>query len=48
MVFEQALADYDVAKKICGLLIKAESLRRELASRIETTASVVCHLKVAD
>ena len=46
--FEQALADYDVARKIYDLRTKAGLSQRELARRIGTTASVICQLEDAD
>jgi len=46
--FEQALADYDVARKIYDLRTAAELSQRELAKRIGTTASVICQLEDAD
>ena len=46
--FEEALADYDVARKICELRSKAGLSQRELARRIGTTASVICQLEDAD
>ena len=47
-VFEQALADYHVARKIYDLRTKAELSQRELARRVGTTASVICQLEDAD
>ena len=46
--FEQALADYDVARKIYDLRTNAGLSQRELARRIGTTASVICQLEDAD
>ncbi len=46
--FEQALADYDVARKIYDLRSAAGLSQRELARRIGTTASVICQLEDAD
>ena len=46
--FEEALADYDVARKIYDLRAKAGLSQRELARRIRTTASVICQLEDAD
>ena len=46
--FEEALADYDVARKIYDLRAKAGLSQRELARRIGTTASVICQLEDAD
>ena len=46
--FEEALADYDVARKICELRSKAGLSQRELAKRIGSTASVICQLEDAD
>ena len=46
--FEEAIADYDVARKIYGLRTKAGFSQRELARRIGTTASVICQLEDAD
>jgi ribosome-binding protein aMBF1 (putative translation factor) len=46
--FEQALADYDVARKIYDLRAKAGLSQRDLARRIGTTASVICQLEDAD
>ena len=46
--FEEALADYDVARKIYDLRTKAGLSQRELARRIGTTASVICQLEDAD
>ena len=46
--FEEALADYDVARKIYELRSKAGLSQRELARRIGTTASVICQLEDAD
>ncbi|UCC29134.1 MAG: XRE family transcriptional regulator [Phycisphaerales bacterium] len=46
--FEEALADYDVARRIYDLRTKAELSQRELARRIGTTASVICQLEDAD
>ena len=46
--FEQALADYDVARKIYDLRTKGGLSQRELARRIGTTASVICQLEDAD
>lgn len=46
--FEQALADYDVARKIYDLRTKVGLSQRELARRIGTTASVICQLEDAD
>ena len=46
--FEQALADYDVARKIYDLRTTAGLSQRELARRIGTTASVICQLEDAD
>ncbi len=46
--FEEALADYDVARKIYDLRSKAGLSQRELARRIGTTASVICQLEDAD
>ncbi|MCH9002293.1 MAG: XRE family transcriptional regulator [Planctomycetes bacterium] len=46
--FEEALADYDVARKIYDLRTKAGFSQRELARRIGTTASVICQLEDAD
>lgn len=46
--FEEALADYDVARKIYELRSKAGLSQRELAKRIGTTASVICQLEDAD
>ncbi len=46
--FEQALADYDVARKIYDLRAKAGLSQRELAKRVGTTASVICQLEDAD
>jgi ribosome-binding protein aMBF1 (putative translation factor) len=46
--FEQALADYDVARKIHELRTKAGLSQRELARRVGTTASVICQLEDAD
>ncbi len=46
--FEQALADYDVARKIYDLRTKAGLSQRKLAQRIGTTASVICQLEDAD
>ncbi len=47
-VYEQALADYDVARKIYDLRAKAGLSQRELARRVGTTASVICQLEDAD
>ena len=46
--FEEALADYDVARKIYDLRTKAGLSQRELARRIGTTASIICQLEDAD
>jgi len=46
--FEQALADYDVARKIYDLRSAADLSQRELAKRVGTTASVICQLEDAD
>ncbi len=46
--FEEALADYDVARRICDLRTKAGLSQRELARRIGTAASVICQLEDAD
>jgi len=46
--FEEALADYDVARRIYDLRTKAGLSQRELARRIGTTASVICQLEDAD
>ncbi len=46
--FEEAIADYDVARKIYDLRTKAGFSQRELARRIGTTASVICQLEDAD
>ncbi len=46
--FEEALADYDVARKLYDLRTKAGLSQRELARRIGTTASVICQLEDAD
>ena len=46
--FEQALADYDVARKIYDLRTESGLSQRELARRIGTTASVICQLEDAD
>jgi len=46
--FEEAIADYDVARKIYDLRTKAGLSQRELARRIGTTASVICQLEDAD
>ncbi len=46
--FEEALADYDVARKIYDLRTKSGLSQRELARRIGTTASVICQLEDAD
>jgi ribosome-binding protein aMBF1 (putative translation factor) len=46
--FEQALADYDVARRIYDLRTNAGLSQRELARRIGTTASVICQLEDAD
>jgi len=45
---EQALTDYDVARKIYDLRTKAGLSQRELARRIGTSASVICQLEDAD
>ncbi len=47
-VYEQALADYDVGRKIYDLRAKAGLSQRELARRVGTTASVICQLEDAD
>ena len=46
--FEEAIADYDVARKIYDLRTKSGLSQRELARRIGTTASVICQLEDAD
>ncbi len=46
--FEEALADYDVARKVYQLRSKSGLSQRELARRIGTTASVICQLEDAD
>jgi ribosome-binding protein aMBF1 (putative translation factor) len=46
--FEQALVDYDIARKIHQLRSKAGLSQRELARRVGTTASVICQLEDAD
>ena len=46
--FEEALADYDVARRIYDLRTNAGLSQRELARRIGTTASVICQLEDAD
>ena len=46
--FEEAIADYDVARKIYDLRTKAGFSQRELARRVGTTASVICQLEDAD
>ncbi len=46
--FEEAIADYDVARRIYDLRTKAGLSQRELALRIGTTASVICQLEDAD
>lgn len=46
--FEEALADYDVARRIYDLRTKAGLSQRELARRIGTSASVICQLEDAD
>jgi len=46
--FEQALADYDVSRKIHALRTEAGLSQRELARRVGTTASVICQLEDAD
>ena len=46
--FEEAIADYDVARKIYDLRTKAGFSQRELARRVGTAASVICQLEDAD
>ena len=46
--FEEALANYDVARKIYDRRTKAGVSQRKLARRIGTTASVICQLEDAD
>ncbi len=46
--FEQALAEYDVARKIHTIRTEAGLSQRELAERIGTSASVICQLEDAD
>lgn len=47
-IFEQAVAEYDVARKIFDLRTNAGLSQRELARRVGTTASVICQLEDAD
>lgn len=46
--FEEASAEYDVARQIYDLRSDAGLSQRELARRIGTTASVICQLEDAD
>ena len=46
--YEEALADYDGARKIYELRSKAGFSQREPARRIGTTASVICQPEDAD
>jgi ribosome-binding protein aMBF1 (putative translation factor) len=47
-IFEEALANAEVALQIYDLRTKAGLSQRALASRIGTTASVICQLEDAD
>ena len=45
---EEAMADDEVARKICRLRTQAGFSQRELAKLVSTTASVICRLEDAD
>src|SRR5947208_2190431 len=47
-VFEEALANMEVARQIYDLRTRAGLSQRALANRIGTTASVICQLEDAD
>lgn len=47
-VYEDALANADVARKIYDLRVQARLSQRALAQRVGTTASVICRLENAD
>ena len=47
-VFEDELANAEIARKICELRTKAGLSQRELAARVGTAASVICRLEDAD
>ncbi len=47
-VFEDELANAEIARKICEFRTKAGLSQRELAARVGTAASVICRLEDAD
>jgi DNA-binding XRE family transcriptional regulator len=47
-IYEQTLADSEVARKIYDLRTKAGLSQRALAKLVGTTASVICQLEDAD